>query len=659
MGTARGPDVSAQAALQQIASLLRDDPARAAHAASTLLASAPGHPSAILFLGIARRLLGDLPGSLALLEPLARAQPQSAAVQYEYGVSLGTAGRRDEALAALERAVTLRHEVGDAWRHIADHRMAAGDPAGADAAWANHVTLASAGPQLVEPAKAICDGRLADAERLLRDHLARVPDDPPALRMLADLAQRAGHWNDAATLLERCLARAPRFAAARHSYALVLLELNRTAAALAEIECLLQAEPENPVYRNLQANALGRVGEHQRAIAAFATLLDEYPANARIWMAYGDALKTAGRTDEGIAAYREGLRLAPGFGELWWSLANLKTFRFTAADIEAMRGLLARPGITAADQWHLHFALGKALEDLEQYPGSFEHYAAGNRIRRAGVDYDAAATSAFVQRARSVFTAEFVAQRRGWGHEAHDPIFVVGLPRSGSTLVEQILASHAQVEGTDELPIVAGIARTLAGRAPYPLVLAQPGADDFRTFGERYLLESRAYRRQGTAHFIDKMPNNWLHVGLIHLMLPHARIVDVRRHPMDCCWSCFRQHFARGQHFTYSLADLGRYYVDYVAWMEHVDAVLPGRVHRVHYETLVTDTEAEVRRLLDHCGLPFDPACLQFHENARAVATASSEQVRRPIYRDAVGQWRRYEPWLEPLRLALGSTLGS
>jgi tetratricopeptide (TPR) repeat protein len=575
-------------------------------------------------------------------------------VQYECGVALGLAGRRDEALAALERAVALQPDVGDAWQLIADYRMESGDPAGADAAWANHLAVTTGGARLLAPVTALCEGRLADAERLLRMHLAQFPDDPAALRMLADLAVRARRWDDAAVLLERCLARAPGFTAARHSYALVLHEQNRTDEALAEVERLLAAEPRNPVYLNLLANVLGRGGDHVRAINTFAALLENYPSNPRIWMAYGDALKTAGRTDDGIAAYRRSLQLAPGFGEAWWSLANLKTFRFSPTDVQAMQAQLARVGAADDDRLHLHFALGKALEDAGQYAGSFAHYADGNRIRRAGLVYDAEATTEFVRRSRVLFTSEFVARRRGWGCETDDPIFVVGLPRSGSTLVEQILASHPAIEGAGELPAIAGIARTLAGRALYPEALAGLDASELRSLGERYLRVTHPHRRQGAPRFIDKMPNNWLHVGLIHLMLPNARIIDVRREPMGCCWSCFRQHFARGQHYTYSLEDLGRYYRDYVELMAHVDTLLPGRVHRVLYERLVDDTDAEVRRLLEHCGLPFDAACLRFHESPRAVATASSEQVRRPIYREALGQWRHYEPWLDPLRLALG-----
>jgi predicted Zn-dependent protease len=654
MDTAPKPDTPLEVSLRGVAALLRSNPSRAADAAAAILASTPGHPLAILFLAMAQRGTGDLPGALAILEALAQRQPESAAVLYELGITLGLAGRRDEALASLRRAVAIKPDVGEAWRLIAEHLLESGDAAGADAAFANHVVITTAGPALLTAATALCENRLADAERLLRAHLARNSDDPAALRMLADLARRAGRWDEAVPLLERSLARAPGFAAARHDYALVLHELNRNDEALVEIERLLDAEPRNPLYLNLKANVLGRGGDHARAIEAFELVLADHPSNPRIWVAYGDALKTVGRTIDGIAAYRRSLELAPGFGEAWWSLANLKTFRFTPAEVAAMQLQLDRPGTSDDDRLHLRFALGQAQQVGAQYAESFAHYAEGNRIRRASIAYDAEATSEYVRRVRALFTAEFVMQRRGWGCDAADPIFIVGLPRSGSTLVEQILASHSAVEGTMELPDVTVLARSLATRAPYPDVLAQLDLDACRSLGERYLHRTRQHRRQGAARFVDKMPSNWMHAGFIHLMLPNARIVDVRRDPMACCWSCFRQHFARGQHFTYSLEDLGRYYRDYVDLMGHLDDVLPGRVHRVVYERLVEDTEAEVRRLLEYCGLPYEADCLRFHSSGRAVATASSEQVRRPIYRDALDEWRHYEPWLEPLREALG-----
>jgi tetratricopeptide (TPR) repeat protein len=464
-------------------------------------------------------------------------------------------------------------------------------------------------------------------------------------------------------LLERCLELAPGFLAARHNYAMVLHRRNKTVEALAQIDKVLAREPNNPGYRNLKAAILARVGDYDRAIKLYAEILAEYPQHAKVWMSYGHALKTAGQQSDCVAAYRRCIALSPEMGEAYWSLANLKTFRFTVADLDTMRAQLERTDIGDEDRFHFDFAMGKALEDAGDYAASFRHYAQANERRRRGIRYEASDLSEHVRRSKEVLTEDFFRARAGVGSNAPDPIFVVGLPRAGSTLIEQILSSHPLVEGTMELPDVMSIARGLGERktraeiSKYPDVLTSLDAAEFREFGERYLSQTRIQRKSNAPYFIDKMPNNFEHVGLIHLMLPNARIIDARRHPLGCCFSGFKQHFARGQFYSYSLEDLARYYRDYAELMAHFDAVLPGRVHRVIYESMVEDTEAEIRRLLDYCGLPFDERCLRFYENDRAVRTASSEQVRRPIFKDGVDQWRHYEPWLEPLRTALGPVL--
>lgn len=663
MSGAPQPVGTLEVALKHTATLLETEPSLALEQAHAILAAVPGHPLATLFIGIARRKLGDNPAALEVLEPLARAQPGWAPVHYELGTSLGLAGRGEQAVESLRRAVRLKPDIGDAWRMLGDHLTAMGDTDGADAAYANHIKVSTRDPRLLAPAAALCENRIAEAEALLRQHLKQHPTDVAAIRMLAEVAARLGRYEDAEALLTRGLELAPGFAAARHNYAVVLHRLNKSSAALAEIDRLLAVEPRNPGFRNLRAAVLARIGEFDEAIRAYAEVLADYPGNARMWMSYGHALKTAGRRDDCIEAYRKSLELAPGLGEAWWSLANLKTFRFTEADRAAMRAQLTRADLTPEDRFHFHFALGKALEDAALYEESFGHYAEGNRLRRKGVPYDANETTSHVRRTRALFTPAFFAERRGWGAPAPDPIFIVGLPRAGSTLVEQILSCHSQVEGTMELPDVIGIARRLGGRqrkseaSKYPEVLATLDEVQLRALGAQYLAQTRIQRKTAAPRFIDKMPNNWAHVGLIHLMLPNAKIIDARRHPMSCCFSGYKQHFARGQHFTYGLEDIGRYYRDYVGLMAHFDAVLPGRVHRVIYERMVEDTETEVRRLLEYCGLPFEDACLRFYENDRAVRTASSEQVRQPIFRDAVEHWRHYEPWLGPLEAALGPVL--
>lgn len=649
--------------LNQAASLLASHPALAADKAQEILQAFPGHPAATLLLGMARRNLRRVVEAMEILQPLALAHPKWAPAHYELGVTLGSAGRAAEALESLRRAARLQPDIGEAWRMIADLLIEMGDPAGADRAYANHLAVSTRNPKLVAPAAALCEDRLSDAEGLLVAHLQRNPLDAAAMHMLAEVAARVGRNEDAELVLARCLEVAPEFTTARNSHACVLHKLGRSAECLSELDKLLAADPGNPSYRSLKASALAAIGEYRRAIEEYAAVLSDYPANAKIWLDYGHTLNTAGRHEDSITAYRRSIDLAPALGEAYWSLANLKTFRFSGDDMAAMRAQLARPGLSDEDRLHFEFALGKALEDSGEFADSFAHYAEGNRVRRSSIRYDANDMTTYVRRNKALFTADFFGQRQGWGSESRDPIFVVGLPRSGSTLIEQILSSHSAVEGTTELTDVSQLARSVfdATREKsslfYPEVLATLTADDFRALGERYLRQTSIHRKAKVPFFIDKMPANWAHVGFIHLMLPNAKIVDARRHPLSCCFSNFKQHFGKGQHFTYDLVDLGRYYRDYVDLTAHFDTVLPGRIHRVIHERMVGNTEAEIRRLLEYCELPFEDSCLRFYETERGVRTPSAAQVRQPIFREGVDQWRRYEPWLGPVKEALGPVL--
>jgi tetratricopeptide (TPR) repeat protein len=521
----------------------------------------------------------------------------------------------------------------------------------------NAATAIAAGvrdPQLMEAALALHDNRLSDAEPLLRAHLKADPFDVAAMRMLAELAGRIGRYKDAENLLRRALDLAPEFGAARANLATCLYRQNKTVEAIGELDRLLGEEPENLGHANLKAAALGRIGGFEEAIGLYEIILGKVPDQPKLWMSYGHILKTVGRQEDGIAAYRRALAIAPALGEVWWSLANLKTVKFTQDDISAMEAALALPGLNDEDRFHLDFALGKALEDAKNYESSFAHYDAGNVLRRQTIVYDADETRRFVDRSIAIATPALMAAHKDDGCRARDPIFILGMPRAGSTLVEQILSSHSLVEGTSELPDIPAMVRRWIDY-PEKLTDIQPGT--LLALGEEYLARTRIYRKTDQPLFIDKLPNNWAHVPFIHLILPNATIIDARRHPMGCCFSNFKQHFARGQAFSYSLDDMGRYYADYIRLMTHVDAVLPGRVHRVSYENMVDNTEAEVRALLDACGLEFEDSCLQFHENARAVRTASSEQVRQPIFRDGTEAWQGFEPWLSPLKAAVGEAL--
>jgi predicted Zn-dependent protease len=659
---ATAPVGSIDVALAHAARLLDRDPALAAEQAREVLKTVPGHPNAVLVLAIAQCAGGDAAAAQALLAPLIVSQPRWAAARYEHGVALGALGRGDEAVAELKRAVELNPDLPNAWRALADHLEAVGDDAGAESARARFLKVSTRDPRLLAAGAALCENRIPEAEALLRRHLHEHPTDIAALRMLAEVAARIGRYPDAENLLARCLELAPGFHGARHNYAVALHRQGKHAAALPQIDRLLETGPHNPNYRALQAAVLAGIGEYGRAIDIYVGVLKEYPRQATMWLSYGHALKTAGRVAEGISAYRRALELESRLGEVWWSLANLKTYRFDADELAQMRKQLAREDLSAEDRFHFHFALGKALEDQAQYEPSFQHYREGNALRRARVHYEPERIRTQVAGARALFTEEFFAARAGAGAGANDPIFIIGLPRAGSTLIEQILASHSQVEGTMELPDVPALAQTVSERAGaealrYPQALAALPLAELRSIGEEYLARTRIQRKTKKPRFIDKLPNNFLHTGFIHLMLPNASIIDARRHPLGCCFSGFKQHFARGQNFTYDLAELGAYYRSYVELMAHFDAVLPGRVHRVLYERMVEDTETEVRRLLAHCGLPFEPACLRFYENERAVRTASSEQVRSPIYRESMEQWRHFEPWLGPLKESLAAVL--
>lgn len=564
--------------------------------------------------------------------------------------------------AALARAVTAaQRDSADAEaRRLAARALhALGRPDEAGAAELAAIDAAVHDPLLQRAALALLENRLAEAEPLLRGRLRENPFDVAAIRMLAELAGRIGRNGDAENLLRRALELAPAFVAARANLATALHRQNKTAEALAELDRLVVDDPANPGHANLRAAVLGRVGEFAEAIALYEEVLARAPNQPKIWMSYGHALKTVGRQADAVAAYRRAVAIRPAFGEAWWSIANLKTARLDEADRAAMAGGLRDRSASAEDVFHLHFAMAKALEDAGDPVAAFDHYAIANRARREVLPHDADVTSAAVDAAIALFDAPFLSSRAGQGHPAPDPIFILGLPRAGSTLVEQILSSHSMVEGTMELPDVPAIVAALGREGDWPGLLADLPAERLRDLGAEYLERTRIQRREGKALFIDKLPNNWLHVGLIHLILPNARIVDARRHPLDCGYSNFRQHFARGQAFSYDLADIGRFYADYVRLMAHFDRVLPGRVVRVVHERLLDDPEGETRALLERLGLPFEEACLRFHENDRAVRTASSEQVRRPVNRDGQGAWRPVIDRLGPLVQALGPLVES
>jgi tetratricopeptide (TPR) repeat protein len=652
--------------LMRVASLLESDPAAAAAEAVSIVRAHPGHSAALLLLGTAHRACGNTPAAVAEFSALAADQPDSPVIRLELGRALREAGRNAEALTALERAVELASDLAEAWRELSMLHAARGDAAACDAAYARFERLAPEGSRLAEAATALANERLTAAEEMLGRALARSPEDVTALRMRAEVASAREDFGQAEALLKECLRLAPGYSRARLDLALVLRMRMQGEPMLPLLERLLAMDPQSLRYRTLQAAAYSLLGRSQRALEILEALVREFPRDEVVWLNYGHTLRTAGRQREAIDAYRRCIELKPGFGNAWMALANLKTFRFNPADLAAMQQQLARKEMLADDRAQFEFSLGKALEDAGDFAASFEHYARGNERRRAVVHYQGESVARFAQRTQALYTAEFFRARSGWGCPSQDPIFIVGLPRAGSTLLEQILASHSQIEGTRELTDVLQFALELGdreeepGKPPvYPQSVARLTRSELAALGERYLAQTRAHRLLGRPRFIDKMGSNFLHLGLIQLLLPNARIIDARRSALGCCFANFKQHFQRGLWFSYSLEDLGHYYREYVGLMAHFEAVLPGRIYRVCYEDVVQDLEGEVRRLLDHLGLPFEEQCLRFHETRRTVATVSSEQVRQPLYSEGIVQWRNFEQWLGPLKEALGDLAGA
>jgi len=627
--------------------------------ARDLLGELPENRDLLLIEVIALRYLLRIPEALETLARLERLQPRFSRLHEERGLCFVAQKDAPRAIDALLRAVNLNPALPTSWRLLEGLYRLTREPENAATAAAHVATLAGLPPEVVTATSLFSDGDLAPAEEIVRAYLLRHGDHPEAMRLLARIGMARDVLDDAEVLLAAVLALAPDYQAARYDYAQTLVQRHKYKEARGELERLLTLQPDNADYRTLAATAAVGLGESERAIEIYRGMIADMPdyPDPHLWIAH--ALKTVGRVPEAIEAYRAAAAARPNFGDAYWSLANLKLYRFDGEELGRMRAEEASPATGLVDRYHLCFALGKALEDRGEFAESWRYYERGNALVREQSRYRPEVIETNTRQQTRVCTADFFRRRAGWGDPAPDPIFILGLPRSGSTLLEQILASHSQVEGTQELADIQRIVLDLQGRDPdldnprYPAVLAQMTQADFRQLGEKYLADTRVYR-SGRPFFIDKMPNNFRHIGLIHLMLPNARIIDARREPMACCFSNLKQLFAQGQEFTYSVDDIARYYRTYLELMRHWDEALPGRVLRVCHEDVVADLEGSVRRMLDYCGLAFEPACLEFHKTERSVRTPSSEQVRQPIFRDGLDQWRNYEPWLEPLEVALG-----
>jgi tetratricopeptide (TPR) repeat protein len=631
--------------------------------AESLLQEVPENRDVWYLIAVSQRYLKRIPEALATLARFEQLHPDYSRLFQERGhchVALREAG---PAIEAFARAVNINPALPASWDSLRILYDVTGQQAESENAAAHVAALAKLPHEIVTANSMFADGETFAAEQIVRRYLLKHGDHVEGMRLLARIGMKLEVLDDAELLLESALALAPDYQALRYDYALTLLQRHKHVQAMAELEKLSAADPGNRAFKITYATACVGLGKTEEAVARYRAILAETPGAADIHLSMAHALKTLGRQDDAVQSYRAAYAVRPSFGDAYWSLANLKTYRFSDEELARMREQEGSPVTQSEDRYHLCFALGKALEDRGEFAESFAYYERGNALKKAAIRFRIEPIERNARLQALTCTREFFAARRGYGCPSPDPIFIVGLPRSGSTLLEQILASHSEVEGTHELPDILRFVSELQGREPdgsdprYPKVLRELPAGEFARMGEKYIADTRIHRT-GKARFIDKMPNNFRHLGLIHLILPNAKIIDARREPMACCFSNFKQLFAAGQEFTYSIEDIARYYRSYVQLMEHWDAALPGEVLHVQYEHVVEDLQGEVRRILDFCGLDFEPACLEFYKTERSIRTASSEQVRQPIFKAGVDQWRSYEVWLEPLQHALGPLAG-
>ena len=642
--------------------------AEALGAAEALAVAAPQSREALYLVAANQRCLNRALEALDTLQLLEARHPSYSLLYQERGYCHVTLRDAPRAIEAFSRAVSLNPALAASWRMLEHLYRMTGEEEPAEAAAGQVSTLQNLPPEVVRAGSLFSDCDLPSAEKILREYLSKGGGHVEALRLLARIEHHRGVLEDAEWLLKSALSAAPGYLAARVDYVRVLLDRQKYLQAHQETDIFLGLEPRNEHYLLLRAAACAGLGRHEQAVELYRRLLTDGPESSELYVALGHSLKSAARLTEAIESYRKAAAARAGFGDAWWSLANLKTYCFSDDEITIMRGQEAAPDVPPVDRYHLCFALGKAYEDRNDYAESWLLYERGNRLKRAESRYDPTIIEDETRKQIDLCTARFFAARQGVGAPAPDPIFIVGLPRSGSTLIEQILASHSQIEGTQELPDIPRLVQELERPRPdlagprypntcldsrYPEVLRDLEPSECRRLGERYLSDTRVYRGD-KPFFIDKMPNNFRFIGLIHLILPNAKIIDVRREPMACCLSNLKQLFARGQEFTYSIDDIARYYRTYLEVMRHWDDVLPGRVLRVHYEDVVEDLAGNVRRFLDFCGLEFEAPCVEYYKTDRSVRTPSSEQVRRPIFREGLSSWRNYEPWLDPLKSALG-----
>jgi len=625
-----------------------------------LEAQVPGEVNCLWLLGVALLDQDKVAESVSTLERVVASAPDFAEARVDFARACRRAGRAEEAREEVRRVLASTPHHHRAWMAYGDALVDLGQYADARVAF-ERARLTDPQRARIEAATAalVADDR-KKAEELFRGILQDDSSHVAALCGLAAVSLAVDRSQDTERLLRHALKQSAYIPLAYRGLAPALTELGRLKEAEVAVRHLQKIEPESPQTWVTTAAVATRLMRQEEALEAYERAARLKPEEVGLRMSAGHAQKTLGRRSDSEASYKAALMMDPGRAEAYWSLADLKNYSFSDEEIATMQALLVSDKRERSNEAQLHFALGRALEQRRQYAQAFAHYEQGNALRRLDAPFDIEQFERRGARIRAFFDAGFFAARAGAGNPSPAPIFIVGLPRSGSTLLEQILASHSRVEGTMELPNILNIVGQFDDLRPardgYPETVERASPAQLTALGSRYL-EETAPLRAGRDHFTDKLPNNFSHIGLIHAILPRAILIDARRHPMDACFSTFKQFFAQGQAFSYALADLGRYYRCYLSLMDHWDAVLPGKVLHVQYEELVREPELHIRRLLEHCGLEFEPACLSFHETRRSVRTASAEQVRQPLYSSGVAYWRHFERELEPLRHALGDCL--
>ncbi|MEM7282349.1 MAG: sulfotransferase [Pseudomonadota bacterium] len=626
-----------------------------------VLQQQPQHLEALYYLAVCQRKSKDSDAALGTLQKLQKYHPAYGRGFQEQGHIFRARQLTEDATRSYKQAVALNPALLASWNALAEYYRTSQDTQAAEHANQHVAWLSSLPPPLVTVTSLIAENKLFVAEKICRQFLQSNRHHVEAMRLLAEIGTKLMILDDAEFLLESCVEFKPDYQRARLDYVQVLHKRQKFALALAQAEKLYAMDPKNISFEVTLANEHQAVGDFPKALEIYERVLTRQPNLHPVHAAKAHALKTIGHTEDAIDSYRQAYAAKPDYGDAYWSLANLKTYQFSEAELDQMQIIEQDPKVANTDRVHLCFALGKAMEDQGDFAEAFTYYERGNTLKKRESQYTPERVEQELEFQRQHFGADFFAKRRDMGCSDAAPIFIVGLPRAGSTLLEQILASHSQVDGTMELANIISLAHQLNGRrvlskeGNYPGILKDLDSDKLLQLGQKYMDDTRFHRGSGD-FFIDKMPNNFRHIPLIQLILPNAKIIDARRHPMACCFSGYKQLFAEGQEFTYGLDDIGRYYRAYVDIMDHWDTVLPGRVLRVHHEAVIADLETQVRRILDYCDLPFEPACLEFYRTERAVKTPSSEQVRQPIYTSGLEQWRNFEVFLNPLREALGST---